>query len=369
MSISALTISATQLTTPSGMAAQHTVDSDGAVPDDFVSLVVPIRNEVDFIDACIASILRSDWPADRMELLILDGMSDDGTAERVQELAAQDPRIRLIRNPQRSVPWAMNMAIEKMRGSILIRVDGHATVDTYFVRNSVRELHRRPECWCVGGAIDSVNETFVGRVIAAAMSCPVGVGNARFRTGGYEGYVDTVAFGAYRREVFARIGNFDTDLLRNQDDELNARLTEAGGKIWLSPSIRSSYFPRTNLHRLWKQYFQYGFWRIRTLQKRGRPASLRQVIPLVFVTVACLLTIAALLIPALRSVWLISAATYFCGLATGAVMVARRLGWRSVLLSPLVFVILHFGYGFGGVWGIYWFVLRGKTRCEQSMSG
>ena len=357
-------------TTPAHVVAKDNSQSvePAALSDQFVTVIVPIRNERQHIGACLNSILGCEWPDDQLEVLVVDGMSDDGTAEFVERLAEQDSRVRLLNNPERTVPHAMNLAIEQSRGNIIIRVDGHAEVSPSFLHNSVQELVARPECWCVGGPIESVNDTTTGRVIAAAMSCPVGVGNARFRTGGYEGYVDTLAFGAYRRDVFERIGGFDTDLLRNQDDELNARLIEAGGKIYLSQSIRSRYFPRTSLGKLWKQYYQYGFWRIRTIQKRGKPATLRQVVPLAFVVCAVGLTVAAAIWPALRPVWCAATAIYLIALLIGAVMVSRQTSRAGFFLAPIVFAILHFAYGIGGIFGSVWFIVLRKTQRAHSLS-
>lgn len=323
----------------------------------FVSVVLPIRNEADFIERCLRSLLANDYPADRFELLVVDGQSDDGTRAIVQRLAAAEPRIRLLDNPQRIVPHAMNRGIREARGEIILRVDGHADVPPDFIRRNVEELQAHPEAWCVGGPVETVNETPIGRAIAGAMTSRVGVGNALFRLGNYEGYVDTLAFGAYRRWVFDRIGLFDEELVRNQDDELNLRIILAGGRIFMTPRIHSRYYPRTSLRKLAKQYFQYGFWRIRTIQKHRQPATLRQVVPLAFVLALILLAVAALLYP--PAVWLLATylGVYLLGLLAGTVDVGRRTGWRAALLAPVVFVILHFGYGLGSLKGVVWFLI------------
>jgi glycosyltransferase involved in cell wall biosynthesis len=330
-------------------------------------VLVPIRNEAGHIEDCLQSLLNSDWPAERMEILVIDGMSDDQTPAIVADISQRDSRVRMIQNPQRAVPFAMNKGIREAAGDIVVRVDGHAEVEPLFVRNSVEQLLQRPECWCVGGVIESINNTIIGRVIAAAMSCPVGVGNSRFRIGGYEGYVDTLAFGAYWKWAFEKAGMFDEELVRNQDDELNARILEQGGKIYLSQSIRSRYFPRTSLRKLWKQYYQYGVWRIRTLQKRGS-ASLRYMIPMVFVLTAVLALVVGAASPTLRPFALGFGVAYVLALGAGALMVARREGVFGLLLSPLVFAILHFSYGIGSLFGVYWFGLRGRRTLTHGLS-
>lgn len=335
-----------------------------------VTVIVPILNEAGFIETCLTSILRNDYPAERMEILVVDGMSTDGTRDAVARMAAEDSRVRLLDNPQRVPSFALNRGIREARGSIIVRIDGHAEVAGDFLLNSVKTLIARPECWVVGGAIETVSETFVGRTIAAAMSTPVGVGNAMFRMPGYEGYVDTIAFGAHWRWVFDRIGLFDEEIARNQDDEFNARLINAGGKIFMTQSIRSRYFPRSSLRKLWRQYFQYGFWRIRTIQKLGKPATPRQVAPLLFVSGMIVLGVASLVWSPMAYLWAAYLLAYGLGLVVGACQVARKAGVGSGLLSPVVFAILHFAYGLGSLQGIWVFSIRRRSvgAAESSLS-
>ncbi len=336
-------------------------------PRPLVSIVLPILNEAEFIERCLRSLLDNDYPPDRMELLVVDGMSSDGTREIVARMAASDPRIRLLDNPARIQCCAMNIGIRAARGDIITRVDGHAEVAADFIRNSVRVLEEHPECWCVGGPIETVSDSFVGRTIAAAMSTPVGVGNAMFRLAGYEGYVDTIAFGSHWRWVFDRAGLFDEEMVRNEDDEFSARMIRAGGRIYMSQSIRSRYFPRSSLRKLWRQYFQYGFWRIRTIQKAGRPATFRQVVPLLFVSGLIALLVGAAIWSPLRWVLAAYVGLYAAGLLAGSVQVARRAGWKSFFLAPAVFAILHFAYGLGSLKGIWVFhVLRREGSATES---
>jgi len=328
----------------------------------FVSVVMPVRNESAFIEKCLKSICSNSYPREAMEILVLDGMSDDGTRRVVKSLAESDSRIRLFDNPQRTVSYALNLGIKAARGQIIIRIDGHAAVPENFIAESVRSLCNHPEAWCAGGIIEIVNESPVGKAIAGALTSPVGVGNARFRLGSFQGYADTVAWGAYWRWVFDKIGFFDVELIRNQDDELNHRLVQAGGKIWISSSIRSKYFPRMTFRNLGRQYFQYGFWRIRSIQKRGRPATLRQITPLVFISIWILLIAGGFFWSSIWNILISFAAIYGILLAWGAVDVHRRIGFRAAGLAPLVFMILHFCYGLGSLWGLFWFgALRRKS--------
>jgi len=166
-----------------------------------VSVIIPCRNEGDFIEKCIRSVLNSEYPADKIEVLVVDGMSIDGTREIVERLCEQDNRVSLYNNEQKIVPTAMNIGIAAAKGQVIIRVDGHVVVAEDFIKESVRRLQNHPEAWCVGGPIETVSPTYIGKAIAVAMSSPVGVGNAMFRLGNYEGFVDTIAFGVYWRWV------------------------------------------------------------------------------------------------------------------------------------------------------------------------
>jgi len=288
---------------------------------------------------------------------VVDGMSDDGTREVVARLAEEDARVRLMDNPDRIVPHAMNRGIRASRGEIVIRVDGHTETPPDFLLRSVRLLQDHPEAWCAGGVIETVSSNFVGRAISAAMASPVGVGNARFRLGDYKGYVDTIAFGAYWRWVFDRIGLFDEELVRNQDDELNLRLILAGGKIYMDSDIRSYYHSRGSLRKLARQYYQYGFWRIRAIQKHRRPATLRQIAPMAFVSLWLALLAGTVLWSPVGYALAGFAGLYGLGLILGALDVARKAGLKCTLLAPLAFMAMHFGYGLGSLKGLVVFVL------------
>jgi glycosyltransferase involved in cell wall biosynthesis len=333
--------------------------ADEALP--FVSIIMPIRNEAGFIERAIQSILNNDYPPDKMEVLVVDGMSDDGTRDIVQEMTAQDSRLRLLDNSGRIQCVAMNIGIKACRGDIIIRVDGHAIVASDFVTQSVQVLNEHPGLWCAGGVMETVGSTYLGRAIATAMSSPFGVGTGNFRLGNVEGYVDAVIFGAHRRWVFDRVGLFDEELVCNEDDEFIQRMVEAGAKQYMSTKIRSTYFCRSNWRKLTHQYFKYGFWRIRTIQKRKKPAYMRQLVPLVFMLGWIVLILGACLWRPLS--WLLAcyAGLYLMLLIVGAVHAGRRAGYKVTLLVPFIFVIMHFAYGFGSLVGIWsWVVLGGK---------
>lgn len=340
----------------------------------FVSVVVPIRNERAYIARCLETLLANDYPAHQFEVLVIDGQSTDGTPEIVTEIARREPRVRLLTNPHRDQANGLNIGIGAARGEIILRLDGHTTVEPNYIREVVAALVSHPEAWIAGGWIVTLGRTFTGQVVAAAMSSMVGVGNAMFRRGNYEGYVDTLAFGAYWRWVFDRIGLFDGRCVPNEDDELHYRVCRAGGKLFMTARVRTTYYARSTLAQLWKQYYRYGFSRVYTLLRHRRPATLRQVVPLMFVTAWLLLLLGTMAYRPLGSGLAAYAGVYVLALSAGAIDVARRQPARIAVCVPAAFAVLHFAYGIGGLVGILWFVLlrrkpRGVTPPEVSPSG
>jgi len=335
-----------------------------------LSVVVPVRNERAFIRPCLDSIL-ADAPEGGLEIIVVDGMSDDGTDEIVSTLAAVDPRVRLIRNPSRFVPQAMNLGIAEARGEHIGRVDGHCLVEPGYFSGCLERLDSGD--WdCVGGVLLNEGSSAAGRAIAAATSSPVGVGSARFRTGGAmsDVLVDTLAFGVYRREVFERIGLFDEQFVRNQDDELNLRLTRSGGRILLVPSLRIRYHVRDSIRMLFRQYYQYGFWKWRVFRKHGRPGSIRQLAPTGFVIA---LSAALILSPVSRLARLalpLLLLPYALALGVEALRLRIRRGapWGRTVAA---LATLHFAYGTGLLAAMVTAALPGRggpARGPTSMS-
>ena len=333
-------------------------ESVPAAPLPFVSVVMPVRNEARYIARSLAAVLGQDYPRERLEVLLVDGLSGDETRRIASEFAARDNRLTVLDNPAQIVPTALNRAIRAAHGEIIIRVDGHAVIAPDYIRRCVQAL-AEVDAECAGGAWRTVGETWVARGIALAQSSPFGVGDARFRTGGAAQFVDTVPFGAYRRRVFERIGLFDEELVRNQDDEFNLRLTRSGGKIWMDPAIRCDYYARGTLRGLWKQYFEYGLWKARVIRKHGRPAALRHLVPALFVLALVNSVIASLWlqspVPCLVLVALYAGASL---LATAAA--SARRGWTLAPMLPPAYAAMHFGYGIGFLAGVLRFWLRDR---------
>src|SRR5512141_1012945 len=324
----------------------------------FVSVVMPVRDEAGFITRSLGAVLGQDYPPDRMEVLVADGMSGDGTREAVLRLAAADPRVTLVDNPGRIAPTALNAAIGRSRGDVVVRVDGHCEVAPDYVSRCVAHLSAG-DADGVGGPLETVGETPLARVIALAMSSPFGVGGAPFRTRrAYTGLVDTVAFPAYTHAAIERAGPYDEELVRNQDDEFNYRLRSFGGRILLAADVRARYFSRGTLRSLFRQYFQYGLFKVRVLQKHPRQMRPRQFIPPLFVATLLCLALGALFAPAARLGLLGAAGTYalVCLLASAAA--ARRTEFPEALLLPAVFAVLHLSYGIGFLAGLVRFAAR-----------
>lgn len=321
-----------------------------------VSVVIPCRDEAKSIEGCIKSLVSDDYPRDRLEILVVDGQSSDDTRQIVKELAREYSCIRLLDNLGRITAVGLNIGIEAATGDVIMIASAHARYGERYISGSIAAL-RASGADCVGGAMTAVPSApgMIAEGIALALSHPFGVGNARFRTSSQPGYVDTVAFGVYRREVFRQIGLFDERLVRNQDIELNSRLKKAGGTIYMAAKISSYYHCRADLGGLWKQSFQNGQWNIYTIALTGWSLSWRHVVPLGFVTGLLGTGLLAMRFPSLG--WLFGgiAGSYIISavIATLRTSGGRCTGLWAIL--PLIFLVLHFSYGLGSLWGILTF--------------
>ncbi len=335
--------------------------SDGATAEGpRVSVVVPCRNEVRHIEACLRSVLAFEPPPGGFEVIVADGMSDDGTREVLARLSQEDPRVRMVDNPERTTPCALNAAIRAARALFILRVDAHTEYAADYLLRCV-EVQQETGADNVGGPWVAQGRGYCQRAIAAAFASPFAVGGARGHAVQHEGPVDTVYLGFWPRQVFDRIGMFDEELVRNQDDELNLRLLKAGGRIWQSPRIRSWYTPRGSLPALYRQYFQYGYWKVRVIQKHHRPASVRHVVPGAFAAALALLALAAPLLPLAGAGFWLLVGLYLLALGGASVLTAARAGWDLLPVLPLVFLCYHWGYGLGFAVGLWDFVLRQRA--------
>lgn len=329
-----------------------------------VSVVIPCRNEEKYIENCISSFINQTYPSELISIIVADGMSTDNTRKIIQEMSKINRNIVLVENKGLSAPKGMNLGIKYNESDIVIIFGAHAYADKDFIKENVLALEDN-EIGCVGGVINTINENIKGAAIAEAMSCPFGVGNALFRYAEKESFVDTVGFGAYRRTLLEKIGLFDEELVRNQDDELNFRVIKSGTKILLSPKIKSKYFSRGNFKSLWRQYYQYGFWKVRVIQKHKKPASIRHLIPLAFVLFLAIGGLLSLFSDFIRTVYLsiilmyILLDVYF----SLKVSIQKSISYLGYLF--ISFPLLHISYGLGFIVGIINFYLIKSKKIEE----
>ena len=330
-----------------------------------ITVIVPCRNEARFIERCLASIASSaSVPAD-LEILVVDGMSDDGTRELIARAAARDGRITLLDNPARTSPAALNLAIGRARGSIIMRMDAHCEYPPDYIPTLTSALESTGAA-NVGGVTEVVPaaETHTARAIALALAHPAGVGNSYFRIGATEPmWVDTVPFGCWRRETFDRVGLFDDSLPRNQDDEFNMRLARAGGRILLLPKVVTRYYARETLGQLWRMFYQYGFYKPLAALRSGSALRARQFAPAALVTG---LAITALLTPLTLVPFALLASAYGLFLAVATVPVALRHGPGVALALMAALPAMHFAYGLGFLRGAWQFAILKRAPATAS---
>lgn len=331
----------------------------------FVSVMIPICNEARYMPRCIQAVSEQEYPSNRIEVLIADGMSDDGTFEWLQDWASQATNRYVFQNPGRIVPTGLNILLPNAKGEIIIRVDGHCVIAPDYVTNCVHRL-QEDGVDGVGGPMRTIGEDLVSQVIALAMSSKFGVGNSSFRTeSGMTKLADTVPFPAYTRAIIEKVGLYDEELVRNQDDEYNYRIREAGGKILLAEDVKSEYYSRGSLKKLWKQYYQYGFWKVRVLQKHPRQMSLRQFVPFVFVLALILTFMLSFLVQWGWKAMFGLVSAYLMANLSASIVTASGQDFEQLLLLPLAFAIIHLSYGLGFLVGLFrfWNRWRDKQGC------
>lgn len=336
----------------------------------FVTIILPICNEALYIECCLNALLTQEYPEESMEIIIADGMSNDGTRQTIQQIAnrQQNLSIQVIDNPKIIVSTGLNRAIKQAKGEVIIRVDGHTKVANDFVRQNVMLLQQHPEAWSVGGPLQHVGDTTFGQAVAIAMSHPIGIGNAMHHFANFKGYTEGAPFPAFRREVFSKVGYFDENFVRNEDDEFNYRIIQAGGKIFVSPVVKSVYFVRGSPKLLFKQYLQYGFWRIATLKKYKRPTTLRQIIPALFYISMTTLFLIGLLLKQLI-IALCLPIIYGISLFIIGIYSSLKAGWAVAWRVPLAMGIIHAGYALGFLYGLPAFILQPDSICRNSHMG
>ncbi len=319
----------------------------------FVSIILPVRNEEKYITACVDSIFAQDYPADSLEVIFVDGRSEDRTVAMLEEMRKSHPQITVLDNPNRTVPYAMNIGIRACRGDVIVRMDAHAEYPPDYVRLSVNTLLTH-DCDNAGGVFETRGRGFMGEAIAQMLSTPLGVGNAAYRLTDRDGYVDTVPFGCFKKELFDRIGGFDERMTRNQDNELNFRIRRHGGKIYLNHNIRVIYYCRDTMRGILRMGFMNGKWNVITMALVPGSMGVRHFVPLAFVLSTILLLLLTLLTRSMFTGGLLSLlwGAYLLLDAFYAYTIAKEKGWRFFPVEFILYPSFHFAYGFGSILGI-----------------
>jgi len=319
-----------------------------------VSLILPIRNEAKSIRATLQSIFGQDYPPDRIEILIVDGMSTDNTREVIRNIEGKNPSVKLeiLDNERQIVAPALNIGVQHSVGQFILRVDGHCELPPDYVRIIVEILQSR-DIQNVGGQQYPVGQTYLERAIAMATTSPFFIGNSYFRYAVEERLVDTVFLGAYPREVFDEIGLFDEELIRHQDYDFNLRLRNEGGKILYLPYLKVKYQPRSTIQSFFKQYFQYGVWKVRVMQKSRHAFRLRHYAPTALVIAGLLGALISIFLPGFIYLYLICALLYILISFTASILICKQdKVWRYLPVLPIIFMSIHFGWGSGFWWGV-----------------
>ena len=317
----------------------------------FVSIVIPMRNEEKYIQKCIESFINQDYPQDRYEILVVDGCSNDNSVEIINKIVCLHKNIKIISNEKKITPIAFNIGIKNARGDYIIIFSSHGFAERNFISENIK-LHLEKDVDCVGGMIITIGDNLQSKVISLAQSSIFGVGNSLFRISQKAQFVDTVAFGSYPKEIFNKIGNFDESLIRNQDFEFNHRIIKNGGKIYLSPTIKSSYYARSNIWKLVKQYFQYGYWKVQVLIKHFDSFRMRYLIPPIFMLMVIILGVMSLVYTVSTNLFFGLIFLYLSVILYASMTIAIKNKLLYFTILPSTFIALHFGFGLGFLSGI-----------------
>ena len=299
-------------------------------------------------------MLNQDYPKDDLEILLVDGMSKDRTREIVATYTAKYPFIRLIDNPERIAPCAMNRGIKEAKGDVIMRLDAHVYYPKNYFSLLVEKLNELPGAENVGALCNTlpVNDSLTAQSIAAVLSSSFGMGNSHFRVGAdKEMEVDTVPFGCFHRSIFDKVGLYDEELVRNQDDELNARIIKAGGKIYLIPQLVCEYYARDTANKVYKMFYQYGVFKPLVNKKLGSPATIRQFFPLCFVAGLMVGPIVCVFLPVLW--WAYFAVILIWVMLATFFSLKDSKNLKRILIQNWIYFVVHIGYGWGYIVGIY----------------
>jgi glycosyltransferase involved in cell wall biosynthesis len=336
--------------------------------DPIITVLLPVRNEIRYIKRCLDSIVNQTISKDIIEVLVIDGNSSDGTKEIIKYYSDKYNYIKLIENPFCDTISSLNLGIKNARGNIIVRVDGHTVLEEDYIETATKILNKTGAD-NVGGLMRPIGNKYIQKSIALAMSSIFGIGWGKFHYSLKEGFVDTVYLGVFKREIFEKLGYFDPDMPFNEDNEYNLRITISGGKIYLSPKIKSYYFPRDNLKDLAKQFFRYGFYKPKILKKYKRIFSSRHIVPLIFI-LGILFLIILSICNFKKSIFLaIYLCVYFIIAFIFSLYISFKNNIKYLFSLPIVFFVIHFNYGLGLLLGLIKFIIfDGSKKNNKSMA-
>jgi len=322
-----------------------------------VSVIIPCRNEEKTIHLVLDAIYAQTYPRELLQVVIADGFSEDRTRVEIEAFKNSHPDldVLVVDNPQRVIPAGLNTAIRASRGEIIVRMDAHSIPNPDYVALCVDALERNI-AQNVGGVwnIQAATDTWIARSIAAAAGNPLAVGDAQYRFTDKAAFVDTVPYGSYKRELFEQIGLFDEALLANEDYELNTRIIQSGGKIWLDPRIRCTYFARSNLHALSKQYYGYGYWKLQMLKRYPETLRWRQALPPAFILGLLVTLLVGFFWKPSLYLFAFAAGLYLLVLlGAGIHMAIKKRDILMVIGIPLAIINMHFSWGAGFLAGVF----------------
>lgn len=320
-----------------------------------VSVIVPCYNEAETIHLLLEALVDQSYPTKDLEVVISDAMSEDNTRDKIKKFTEKNPalKVTVVDNPKRTIPAAVNTAAHAARGKYLVRMDAHSVPDRNYITESVRLL-KDDVAENVGGVweIQAGENTCIARAIAASASHPLGAGDALYRIANKAAYVETVPYGAFSKETFEKAGRFDESLLANEDYEFNTRIRLSGGRIWLDPRIRCKYYARKNLRQLAKQYWRYGFWKLRMLKRYPKTLRWRQAIPPIFTFGIILFTLLSMFSQFARIILATGLGMYVSVLGLFSFREALRRKDVCYLLMLFAFMVMHFCWGSGFLYSI-----------------
>jgi len=330
-----------------------------------VSVVIPIRNEEKYIDQFLKSVLKQDFPQKNIELIFIDGMSEDKTLDILKNYKKAYNFINIYTNCNKTVQYALNIGIENASGDIIVRMDVHSEYSEDYISKCVEYLNKT-DAQNVGGPMIARGKIPIQKVVAAAYHSSFALGGGKFHEENFEGYADTVYLGAFKKETLLKLNMYDENLPRSEDDDLNFRLLESGGKVFITPKIKSIYYPRSTYKDLFRQYYEYGFWKVAVIKKHRKPARITHLIPALFVLFILFFGVLSCFSKPLR--------LFYLGVLSFYIFLNAYFSFRNKKVKSIkdkfrlmwVHFILHFAYGFGFVMGLFEFFIKRKILKRPS---